>query len=140
MTNSIECFSKAEVILVTGSNTTENHPVIANRIRLAVGRGAKLLLFEPRDIPLVHQATLWCRQKPGTDVAWINGLMHAIIKEGLADMDFVETRTEGYEELRSAIAKYTPQMVSGITGIPACRMKGTFMPSLQIAVTSKPRC
>jgi predicted molibdopterin-dependent oxidoreductase YjgC len=118
MTNSIECFSKAEVFLVTGSNTTENHPVIANRIRLAVNRGAKLLLFEPRDIPLTRQATLWCQQKPGTDVAWINGLMHVIIKEGLADMDFVDQRTEGYEELRSAVAKYTPKMVSEITGIP----------------------
>jgi formate dehydrogenase alpha subunit len=118
MTNSIECFSKAEVVLVTGSNTTENHPVIANRIRLAVNRGAKLVLFEPRDIPLTRQATLWCQQKPGTDVAWINGLMHVIIKEGLADMDFVDQRTEGYEELRSAVAKYTPKMASEITGIP----------------------
>jgi len=119
MTNSIECFSKAEVVLVTGSNTTEAHPVIANQIRRAVSRGAKLLLFEPRDIPLTRQATLWCRQKPGTDVAWINGLMHVIMKEGLADMDFVEKRVEGYEVLRSAVAKYTPAMVSEITGIPA---------------------
>jgi predicted molibdopterin-dependent oxidoreductase YjgC len=117
MTNSIECFSKAEVILVIGSNTTENHPVIANRIRRAVNRGTKLLLFDPRDIPLTRQAILWCRQKPGTDVALINGLMHVIVREGLADMDFVEKRTEGYEELRSTVAKYTPRMVSKITGV-----------------------
>jgi len=117
MTNSIECFSKAEVILIIGTNTTENHPVIANRIRRAVNRGTRLLVCDPRDIALTRNATLWCRHKPGTDVALINGLMHVIIKEGLADMDFVEKRTEGYEELRSAVAKYTPEMVSEITGV-----------------------
>ncbi len=105
--------------MVIGSNTTENHPVIANRIRRAVSNGTKLLVCDPRDIALASQATLWCRHKPGTDVALINGLMHVIVKENLADMDFVEKRTEGYEELRSAIAKYTPEMVSEITGVPA---------------------
>jgi len=85
MTNPSDDLLLADVILVTGSNTTENHPIIGLKIREAVERGAKLVLFDPRQIQLSEIATLWARQKPGTDVAWINGLMHVIIRDGLAN-------------------------------------------------------
>lgn len=119
MTNSIADIEKAEVFLVTGSNTTEAHPIIGFGVRRAVRRGAKLILFDPRGIALSEVATLWCRQRPGTDVALINGMMHVIIKEGLADKRFVEERTEGYKELARVVRKYDPKMVSKITGIAA---------------------
>jgi formate dehydrogenase alpha subunit len=119
MTNSIECVEKAEVFLITGSNTTDNHPIIGYGVRRAVQRGAKLILADPRQIPLSGLAEVWLRQKPGTDVAWINGLMHVIIDEGLADMDFVEKRTEDFESVRDMVKKYDPKTVEGITGIPA---------------------
>jgi len=118
MTNSIDELRDTELILLTGSNTSENHPVIAYRIREAVRRGARLIIFDPRKIPLVRDAWLWCRQKPGTDVAWINGLMHIIIKEGLEDKKFIEERTEGFEELKNLVEAYTPERVEKITGIP----------------------
>jgi formate dehydrogenase alpha subunit len=119
MTNSIADFDESEVILITGSNTTENHPIIANRIRRAAARGTKIIVFDPRRIPIVRDAVIWCRQRPGTDVAWINGLMHVIIKEGMADKEFIASRTEGIEDLRQIVKKYTPEYVSKITGIPA---------------------
>ena len=119
MTNTIECVEKAEVFLITGSNTTDNHPIIGHGVRRAVQRGAKLILADPRQIPLSGLAEVWLRQKPGTDVAWINGLMHVIIDEGLADMDFVEKRTEDFESVRDMVRKYDPKTVEGITGIPA---------------------
>ncbi len=122
MTNSIEDFSRAEVILVTGSNTTEAHPIIGNRIRRAVRNGAKLIVVEPREITLSKVATLFCRPRPGTDVAWINGLMHVILKEGLADESYIRERTEGVDELRKMVEKFNPATTSKITGIPRDRI------------------
>ena len=95
MTNSADDLLNAEVILVTGSNTTENHPIIGLKIREAVARGAKLLLFDPRQIQLSQIATVWARQRPGTDVAWINGLMHVIIRDGLMKTEFIEVPHRG---------------------------------------------
>jgi predicted molibdopterin-dependent oxidoreductase YjgC len=119
MTNPADDLLKAEVILVTGSNTTENHPIIGLKIREAVARGAKLLLFDPRRIQLSQIATIWARQRPGTDVAWINGLMHVIIRDGLTKREFIESRTEGFEAVETLVADYTPERVSEITGVPA---------------------
>ncbi len=118
MTNPISDVLKAEVILATGTNTDENHPIIANYVKEAVMRnGAKLLVIDPRRISLVDRAALWLCPKPGTDVAWINGLMHIIIKEGWHAKDYVDERTEGFEELRVHLEPYTPEYVSEITGL-----------------------
>ena len=119
MTNPADDLLLADVILVTGSNTTENHPIIGLKIREAVARGATLVLFDPRQIQLSQIATLWARQKPGTDVAWINGLLHVIIRDGLANTNFVESRTEGFDAVKKLVASYTPQRVADITGVPA---------------------
>lgn len=119
MTNPIRDILKSEVILITGTNTTENHPIIANYILEAVTRrGAKLIVVDPRRIDLVNYATLWLQQNPGSDVAWINGLMHIILKENLQDQAYIDERTEGFEELKSCVEKYTPEYVSSISGIP----------------------
>ncbi|MFQ5987935.1 MAG: formate dehydrogenase subunit alpha, partial [Dehalococcoidia bacterium] len=123
MTNSIAEIEDADVILITGSNTTEAHPIIALRVRRAVMKGAKLIVIDPRKIDITKYATLWLRQNPGTDVAWLNGLMHIIIEEGLWDKDYVETRTEKFEELRETVKKYTPDFVEGISGIPKDRLR-----------------
>jgi len=120
MTNSIGEIADASVIYLTGSNTTENHPIIALEIKKAVTKnGAKLIVVDPREIELAKYATLWLRQRPGTDVALFNGLMNVIINEGLEDKKFITRRTEGYEELKKTILKYTPEIVEKITGVPA---------------------
>ncbi|MBA7628833.1 putative formate dehydrogenase [subsurface metagenome] len=120
MTNSIGEIADASVIYLTGSNTTENHPIIALEIKKAVTKnGAKLIVADPREIELAKYATLWLRQRPGTDVALFNGLMNVIINEGLEDKKFITRRTEGYEELKKTIQKYTPEIVEKITGVPA---------------------
>lgn len=119
MTNNIGDLMNAEVILVTGSNTTENHPVISTFIKRAVKfKGAKLIVVDPRKIKLTEFATIWLRQNLGTDIVWINGMMHVIIKEELYDKEFVADRTEGFEELKKVVEKYTPEYVEKITGIP----------------------
>src|SRR5271157_1510000 len=119
MTNSIVELEKSDVVLVTGSNTTEAHPVIASFVKRGVKSGrTKLIVVEPRHIALVDHADIWLRQKPGTDVAWLNGMMHVIIKEDLYAKEYVAERTEGIEDLKKMVASYTPERVEKITGIP----------------------
>ena len=119
MTNSIGDLAEADCFLITGSNTTENHPVIATIIKQAISqRGAKLILADPRGIDLSRFATIWLRQKPGTDVAWLNGMARVIISEGLADEKFIAGRTENFDALRKAVEPFTPEHVETITGIP----------------------
>ncbi|MFA6621773.1 MAG: formate dehydrogenase subunit alpha [Candidatus Caldatribacteriota bacterium] len=120
MTNSIKELANASVIYVTGSNTTENHPIIALEIKKAVTKnGAKLIVADPREIELTKYATLWLRHKPGTDVALFNGLMNVIINEGLENKEFIKERTEDYDKLKEVVLKYTPEIVEKITGVPA---------------------
>ena len=120
MTNTIADIETADVILITGSNTTENHPVLSSVVKRAVSfRGAKLVLVDPRRIKIAEFADNWIRPNLGTDVAWINGFMHVIIKDELYDKAFVENRTEGFEELKKTVEAYTPDHVETITGIPA---------------------
>jgi formate dehydrogenase alpha subunit len=119
MTNPIEDLLKSKVILITGTNTTENHPIIGNYIVEAVTKhGAKLIVVDPRKIKLVDICRLWLRPRIGTNVAWINGLMNVIIKENLQAQTYIDERTSGYEQLKECVAKYTPDYVSRISGIP----------------------
>ena len=117
MTNSINDFDDADLFLVTGSNTTAQHPLIGSRIINAVKRGAKLLLIDPREIQLAGFADLHLRQNIGTDVAVLNGIMNVIIEEDLYDKEFVETRTEGFDQLKDVVSKYPPRVVEKISGI-----------------------
>ncbi|MEA3485379.1 MAG: formate dehydrogenase subunit alpha, partial [Candidatus Aerophobetes bacterium] len=131
MTNSIREFEKADVILITGSNTPETHPVIGNYLKhIVTYNGTKLIVVDTRAIELTEYAEIWLRQKNGTDVAWINGLMNIIIKEDLYDKEFIETRTENFDGFKKVVSRYTPEKVEKITGIPeeklvaAARMYG----------------
>jgi len=120
MTNTIADIEEADVILVTGSNTTENHPVLSTFVKRAVTRrGAKLIVVDPRRIKLTEFAETWIRPNLGTDVAWINGMMNVIISEDLHDKAFIEDRTEKFAEMKAVVEKYTPEYVESITGIPA---------------------
>lgn len=106
-------------MFVIGSNTTEQHPVIGMKIRQAVKqRGAVLIVADPRQIPLTDFATLHLRHNPGSDIALVNGLMHIILQNGWEDKEFIESRTEGFEEFRASLENYPPSVVSQITGVP----------------------
>jgi formate dehydrogenase alpha subunit len=123
MTNSIAEVADADLVFVTGSNTTETHPVIGSLIRQAKRKGGKLIVAEPRKIPLCREADLFLQIKPGTNVALLNGMMNVIIAEGLQDQAYIDARTEGYEELKAVVADYTPDKVAEICGIEAEDLK-----------------
>lgn len=119
MTNSIMEFVDSDVILVSGSNTTEAHPVIGAVIRQAVRRGAKLIVAEPRAIPLTKEAEIFLQIKPGTNTALFNGLMHVVLEEGLQDQAYIDARTENFEAMRDMVKDYTPEKVAEICGVDA---------------------
>jgi formate dehydrogenase alpha subunit len=119
MTNSIPEFEHADCILITGSNTSEAHPLISTRLMRARANGAKIIVVDPRTTQMSLLADLHLKQQPGTDVAWLNGMMNVIISEGLADETFIAERTEGYDELEELVAEYTLERVEEISGIPA---------------------
>ncbi len=117
MTNSIEEIEGMEVIFIIGSNTKETHPVIANRMIKAYRNGAKIIVADPRNVPMTRFADTVLRLKPGTDIALINGIAHVIIKEGLENKAFIEEKTEGFEEWKKLLEEYTPEYVEKITGV-----------------------
>ena len=118
MTNSIDDMTKADVIFVIGSNTTEAHPVIGTMIKRSVDvRGAKLIVCDPRRIELTKFASLWLRHKPGTDVALLNGIAHILYEKGMWNREFVENRTENFDKYLEVIREYTPDKVSSICEI-----------------------
>jgi len=119
MTNSLVDIYKSDVLFLIGSNTTENHPVVAIKMKQAITKlGAKLIVADPRAIEMARFAHIWLRHTPGTDVALLNGMMHIIIEEALYGEEYVANRTEGFEEMREVLRRYTPEFVEGITGVP----------------------
>jgi len=119
MTNSVAEIEDAKALLVIGSNTTENHPIIGLRMKEATRRGAKLIVADPRRIPLTKFATLWLRQKPGTDSVLLNAMMNVILAEGLEDKRFIQERTEGFREFAESLKEFTPEYGASVTGVPA---------------------
>jgi formate dehydrogenase major subunit/formate dehydrogenase alpha subunit len=123
MTNSISCFDQTDLILVIGSNTTEQHPLIGTRILNAVRSGTALIVGDNRRIRLARHANLHLRHRNGSDVALLNSIMHVIIAENLADRDFIAARTENYEALAQSVAPWTPERAAATTGLEADQIR-----------------
>ncbi len=120
MTNSIQDITEeSNCIFIIGSNTTEQHPVIGIKVRAAKRRrGIKLIVADPRHVDIADYADLHLQPEPGTDIALLNGLMHVIIREGWHDEVFIAERTEGFAALKETAQRYSPEVASGITGVP----------------------
>ncbi len=111
--------SDADLILVIGSNTTEQHPLSSTRIFEALDKGAKLYVVDPRKIRLTDFCHEYAGIEPGTNLVLINAMIHVILEEDLWDKDFVEARTEQFEEMKTSVADCTPEWAEPITRIPA---------------------
>ena len=120
MSNSIAEMKDLEVLLITGSNTSETHPVISTFLREAVVKnGARLIVADPRRIEMSHFADIYLQQTPGTDVILFQALAHVIVEENLIDQAFVESRVEGLEEYLPSLEPYTPEYAEQACGVPA---------------------
>ena len=120
MSNSIAEMENLEAFIVTGSNTTETHPVISNFLKRAVRKnGARLIVIDPRQIEMTDHAELWLRQNPGTDVAVFQAMAHVVVKEKLYDEDFIKNRTEGFNDYLESLEEFTPEWAESVSGVPA---------------------
>jgi len=118
MTNPINEIHNARGILAIGTNTTEAHPIIGLEVKRAVRSGAKLIVANPREIDLVRFAEIWLRQRPGTDVALLMGMMRVIVDEGLLDPTFISERCENFDAFKASLSSFGLDRVERITGVP----------------------
>ncbi|MDP6391291.1 MAG: formate dehydrogenase subunit alpha [Alphaproteobacteria bacterium] len=109
----------AEVIVLIGTNATNNHPVAATFFKQQAKLGKTLIVIDPRAQALKRHATHMLQFNPGTDVSMLNAMLHTIVEEGLYDEQFVQARTEGFEQLRDHLKEFTPEKMSAICGIDA---------------------
>jgi formate dehydrogenase alpha subunit len=117
--NSYADYEEAGCLMIVGADASANHPVIAVRFRRAMSRGARIIVVNPRRIELVNQADLWLAQRAGTDVALFNAMAKVIVDEGLADLEFIRTRTEGFDAWQASLAGFGLDRAARITGVPA---------------------
>ncbi|MCR5806312.1 MAG: formate dehydrogenase subunit alpha, partial [Oscillospiraceae bacterium] len=118
MTNPIHDITHdVDCIMLIGSNPEEAHPVVGMQIRKAVQNGTRLIVVDPREIGLTKYADIHLKIRPGTNVAFANGMMHVMISEDLIDHDYIENFSEGFDELKKTVEKYTPEYVGEICHI-----------------------
>ncbi len=115
--NSWEDIPLADVILVTGANVAECAPITTDYIWRARDRGAKLIMVDPRVTPLARTADIHLPVRPGGDTALMNGILHVVIERGWIDTDFIENYTSGFEAVKEAVAKYTPEVAGEMSGV-----------------------
>ena len=123
VSNPVQDVAEADVIIVIGANPTENHPVAATFMKNAVKNGKTLIVIDPRRNNLARHAQYVLQFQPDTDVALLNGIMHAVIDQGLADKDFIADRTNGYEDLKKHLENFSPEAVAPLCGIDAGTLK-----------------
>ena len=111
--------ANAEVVIITGSNPTANHPVASSFFKQARRRGTKIIYVDPRANTVAEHADYYCQVKPGTDVAFYNAIMHEVIRLGLIDLEFIEARVSDFDELARTVADYPPERAAQITGVDA---------------------
>lgn len=117
MTNSIGEVLDAEVMFVTGTNTTENHPVIGTFMKRAVKNGAKLIVADPRRVELAELADVYLQIEPGSNVAMINGMLNYIVENELYDKEYIAERTEGFESMKSVVKDFPIEKAAEICGV-----------------------
>jgi len=113
----------SDVAILAGTNTTANHPVASSFFKQARRRGTKLVVVDVRRERIANHADVFCQIKPGTDVAFYNGVMHEIIKLGLVDREFIAERTTNYAELARMVKDYPPERAAQICGIDASTIR-----------------
>ncbi len=128
-----EDMEKTKCVLLWGHNPDESRFPLARQVRKAMGEGAKLVVIDPRRIPLAKEG-LHLQIRPGTDCALALGMINVIISEGLYDKEFVEEWTFGFDKLKEHVKQYTPEKVEEITWVPASDIRS----SARIFATTKP--
>jgi len=118
MTHSIDEVAKADLILIIGADPYDDNLIFSNKMRRAIRENnAKIILVDPRKTQWEKWADLWLRPLPGTDIAWINGLVRLLIEKG------TQSKEEGFGSLQSSVEKFSPEFVKNTTGIPSADLE-----------------
>jgi formate dehydrogenase major subunit len=117
MTNSYNDTQNSKAILFFGSNAAEAHPVSMMHTLHAKENGAKIMVVDPRFTRTAAKADKYYRIRPGTDVAFLMGLLHHIFKNGWEDKEYIRTRVYGMDKVRTEAAKWNPAEVERVTGM-----------------------
>lgn len=117
MSNSVHEGFESKVILISGENLRETHPVLGAKVKHAVQSGAKLIIIDIRDIDLSEIADVFLKINPGTDIALVNAMVNVIISEGLYNKKYIDENTEGFEALKESVKDYTPEYAEKICGV-----------------------
>jgi len=115
--------SATRCAVVWGHNPSESNPDLADKVNIVKARGAKLIVVDPRAIPLAKIADIHVKVRPGTDCALVLGILNVIITEGLFDKNFVEQWTVGFDKLVDHVKEYPPERVEAITWVSAETIK-----------------
>jgi anaerobic selenocysteine-containing dehydrogenase len=126
---------RTKCLVVWGKDASQSDPILGfPQIVAAKKRSAKLIVVDPRRTREAELADLWLPIRPGTDVALMLAWLRLMIEEGWYDREFVERWTVGFEDLRAAVAAYTPEKVAAITWLSADRI----VESARCYATTKP--
>jgi assimilatory nitrate reductase catalytic subunit len=113
----------ADVVWVAGTNIAETFPITTSYVWRARDRGAKLIVQDPRVVPLARTADLYLPVRPGTDSALFGAVLHELIRHDWLDHDFIDAHTLGFDEAAAAVADMTPAWAASICGLPAARIE-----------------
>ena len=113
----------ADVVWVAGSNVAETFPITTSYIWRARDRGAKLIVQDPRVVPLARTADLFLPVRPGSDSALFGAVLHELIRNDWLDHDFIDAHTHDFDQAAAAAADMTPAWAAEITGVPASRIE-----------------
>jgi formate dehydrogenase alpha subunit len=120
MTHAMDEVAKADLLLIIGADAYDDNLIFSNKMREAARKNnAKIILADPRKTQWEKWADIWLRPVPGTDIAWINGLVRLLIEKGAHSNEFIGSKTEGFEGLRSSVQKFSVGYVEKASGIPA---------------------
>ena len=124
MTNHLGDIQNAKSIFIIGSNPAVNHPVgFRHFLKAKENNGAKLIVVDPRYTRTAAKADYFAQIRPGTDIPFMYGMMNLIFENGWEDKKFIDDRTYGIDEIRKEAAKWTPETVEDVTGVPAATLK-----------------
>ena len=124
MTNHLGDIQNAKSIFIIGANPAVNHPVgFRHFLKAKENNGAKLIVVDPRYTRTAAKADYFAQIRPGTDIPFMYGMMNLIFENGWEDKKFIDDRTYGIDEIRKEAAKWTPEAVEDVTGVPAATLK-----------------
>ena len=119
MSVSIPTLEETDCILLFGYNPAASHPIVARRIVNAKERGADLIVCDPRVIESARIADMYLPLKNGSNLALLNAFAYTIIDEELADWDFIDEHTTGFDAWWEVVQDYAPEDVEEVTGLPS---------------------